>query len=212
VGTNLGEIPRGNPGGRDVLFDVTGKTGVVTGVTVQFTLSPEHTYATDLSVALIAPDNTTAQIFRMVPLASADLGGPYTFQDSATGHLSVAALALSGEVQVPSGSYRAENNGTQILLNTVFAGKAPNGTWKLRFIDDNIFDTGTVSQASLTLTLSPTTASPGKTSIEPQPNGHMTLNLTAAAPNANYDLQRSTDLQNWTLLQSKTTNASGANK
>jgi hypothetical protein len=98
------------------------------------------------------------------------------------------------------------DDGVAVSLNLSFAGISPNGTWKLKFVDAAKLDIGSVSQASLTVT----TSSPGKAVINLDNNGHMEVVLGEADSKANYDLQRSTDLQIWTLLQSKTTNAIGA--
>jgi subtilisin-like proprotein convertase family protein len=205
VGTNLGAIPDNNPTGREILFNVTGAAGVVKTVSTQFTFNPAHAYMSDLRVQLIAPNGTSAWIYQPSEVRANDLLGPYTIVDSGTASLQTAATGVAGNATLASGTYRAANGATLVSLNLSFGGTSPNGTWKLRFVDSAVDDAGTVSQASLTLT----TAGPGKTTILRETNGHMTLSLTAADSNANYDLMRSTDLLNWTLLQSKTTNASG---
>ncbi|MGL5019078.1 MAG: cadherin-like beta sandwich domain-containing protein, partial [Luteolibacter sp.] len=210
IGTNLGQIPNETPTGRDIYFEVAGGTNLVTGVSVRFTLNPAHSFASDLSVRLIAPDGTTAQVFRLDIDAddNSDLGGPYLFEDSAATFLSVAAAAV-GDSLVPAGSYRAENVGTQVVLNTVFGGKFPDGTWKLRFIDAYFDDTGTVSDARLNLTTGSPPDAQLKISIVRQSDGSRLLILSGALPNASYHLQRSNNLTAWPNLTTVTTSSAG---
>jgi subtilisin-like proprotein convertase family protein len=211
VGTNLGAIPDGSETGRDVEFNVTGRTGNVTAVTVQFTLNPIHTYVGDLIIRLIAPDDTVASIFRMgnVPPANgADLGGPYTISDNGLTTLSGTAINL-GSVLLPSGAYRAEDGGVLVALNTVFGGKDPNGIWRLRFVDTEGDDSGSVSQASLNLTTSSAPAIQPRASIVYQANTNRQITLTNGVPNSTYVMQRSTNLSAWTNLGTVTTNAAG---
>jgi len=199
--------PDDNPGGRDIVFNVTGTSGLVKTVSTRFTVA--HPFLRDLHIQLIAPNGKSAWIFRRTttnPLLNCDTLGPWIITDAAATTMEAAAALLAFNSTLASGSCQAVDDDTAVSLNLTFGGTNPNGTWRLRRVDARPDDIGTVSLASLTLT----TASPGKIALQPEPNGHMTLIIAAADPTANYDLMRSTDLQNWTLLQSKITNASGA--
>lgn len=206
AGTNPGAIPDNNPTGRDILFNVTGTPGVVKTVSTQFTFNPAHTYLSDLRIQLISPSGTVAWIYESSETRSNNVAGPYTIADTGAASLHMASNGLANTDTLASITYQAANGATLLSLNLVFGGTDPNGTWRLRFTDLGADDTGSVSQASLTLT----TGAPGKAVLTTLANGHTVLSLTEADPSANYDLQRSADLQTWSLLQSKTTNASGA--
>ncbi len=70
---------------RDVTFTVAGKVGKPTDVGVRMSFDPEHTYAGDLTVTLIAPDGRRALIFGGLDDFDdgSDLVGPYLFDDHA---------------------------------------------------------------------------------------------------------------------------------
>src|SRR5690606_27493018 len=65
-GTGVGAIPDGGPGcgvngaPLDVTFNVTGLTGPVESVELDFTIS--HTWMGDVTATLIAPDGTTSLV------------------------------------------------------------------------------------------------------------------------------------------------------
>ena len=202
-GTGTGALP--DQGSRDILFNVTGVTGVIKDITVEFTFSPAHSYASDVTVVLISPGNQSHTVFVSPGDESSNLAGPYVFNDSSSSTLATAAATVGGTVDVPAGTYRTQNGSTLTALRTSFGGSGPNGQWILRFSDSATGDFGTISSARLTFV----TASNGKFAIARQAGSQMLLSLTQADPNAHYDLLRSTNLQTWTVLQSLTTNSAG---
>jgi subtilisin-like proprotein convertase family protein len=139
-------------------------SGVVSNVAVSFTSgSPSHTFRGDIEAVLKAPGGTPAfTLFSRTGATSttsfgsnADLTGPYTFTDSATGQNWWDVPTTP----TPPGSYRTIMPGPSTTtpavtsINAAFAsvGNA-NGTWTLSFRDGAQTDTGTISAASLTLT------------------------------------------------------------
>jgi hypothetical protein len=171
VPASLGAIPDGTAlsplpsygAARDVLFNVSGMSGTVQGVSVDFTSGgPAHTFRGDLEVTLIGPGGapshllfsrtgaTTATSFG----SGSDLSGPYTFTDTAAG---THWWAVASTPTTP-GSYRtvgpgpSASNPAFTSLNTTFAGILPNGQWTLRFRDGAQGDTGSISAANLTVT------------------------------------------------------------
>jgi hypothetical protein len=148
-----------------VTFTVTGKTGVVSDVTLDWTLSPAQGNAHELSVELIAPDNTLCDVFRAHVVDDTDIAGPYVFNDAYSTLLSnVVASTPSGSAA--AGNYRPEYSNTARSFRTTFGSKAPNGTWKLRFTDfvNNAF-TASVSAANLSIRTVP--APPSITTVQP---------------------------------------------
>jgi uncharacterized delta-60 repeat protein len=203
AGGPLGPIPDFNPAGRDIFFSIAGLNGVVQGVTVSFTLSPAPR-ASDLTVQLISPNGIVHPVFSMAPTNSR-LGGGYTFSDAAFTRLSTTIPQLGG--LLPAGTYLAETIQGPNSLWSSFGGIVPNGTWTLRFVDNVLNSVGTVSAASLSID----TAAPGNTNIPPFiPGNPVTICLDNADANTNYVLERSTDLTNWTILQTTPTSNSGS--
>ena len=176
TGTNTGAIVDGTGTAvcgtpRDVQFNVTGFPGPVGSTSVSFTMSPQHGYAGDLRVTLLAPDGTSHLLFARIGTNPADavgdnanFDGTYVFNDVATGDLWAAAASSNGTgFDIPPGSYRAQaagpfatdNPGPAFTsMNAVFVNVPTanvNGTWTLRFEDCAASDTGTVSAAALTL-------------------------------------------------------------
>lgn len=180
-GTNTGPILDGGGGTtpqctaapRDINFAVSGMSGSLASVSLDFTMNPQHTYVGDLQVSLIAPDATTFVIFSRVGQNAAtgdfgdssDLNGTYSFADIASNNFWTAANTANGTTgpagDILTGSYRTQLSGQHpndtpgpafTTLNTAFSGIAtPNGNWTLRFLDCAAADTGTVSAANLTL-------------------------------------------------------------
>ena len=190
--TSLGAIPDG-PGSEcgeltgpplDVTFTVAGKTGRPAAVGVRMVFGPEHTYASDVVAALIAPDGRRTTIFgelddpdvEGVPDDNHDLVGPYLFSDAAPTFPSMEeASILSDDVDdddVPPGHYRAFSKGND-QITSAFAGLGnANGTWTLRFRDICANDTGSVSAAALFLTtdgVAPADSNPPDTDITTSP-------------------------------------------
>jgi len=174
AGTNTGAIADGLSGTppqcgapRNINFAVSSFNNPIAAVSLNFTLT--HTYIGDLQVSLIAPGGTTVSVFSRVGANSAgdfgdnaNLGGTYTFADSATQNIwTVAASNNTNAFVIPAGSYRTQAPGpfptdspgpAFTSLNATFAAVPANGSWTLRFLDCAAVDTGTVSAANLILT------------------------------------------------------------
>ena len=175
-GTNTGAITDGAGSAtcgtpRNVQFNVTGFPGVVGSTSVSFTMSPQHDFAGDLRVTLLAPDGTSHLLFSRIGTNptdafgdNANFDGTYVFNDVATGDLWASAASSNGAgFDIPPGSYRTQAAGpfatdtpgpaftsmSAVFVN-VPAGSV-NGTWTLQFEDCAAGDTGTVSAAALTL-------------------------------------------------------------
>jgi subtilisin-like proprotein convertase family protein len=169
----------GNPGGanKDVTFTVSGLTGTVLSVEVNF--NARHTWVNDLDVSLRAPTGTPNLLLfgrtgststndcgtvLTPPFGSNDLvsTNTYTFADSASANwwttaASATLIPTSSNRTVVSGGAGVTNPPATTSLNTTFGGMtaaAANGTWTLRFTDRGIGDTGAVTAANLTITMS----------------------------------------------------------
>lgn len=172
TGTDVGAIPNdpgtlcGGTGAkpRDVHFDVSGITGPIRDVSVEFTLNPAHSWIGDLDVLLIAPGGAEHRLFGGVGSTtpnscgdSSDLGGPISFSDDAPAQPTLWGAAASASGAVPSGAYRASTNGggpsggQPTSITATFASLRGNGLWTLRFTDRSPTDTGSVSSAALSI-------------------------------------------------------------
>jgi subtilisin-like proprotein convertase family protein len=181
-GGSLGSIPDGTGDGStcpdasslDVTFTASGfdAGAPISSVGVDFTLGTPHPHVGDLRVELIAPGGAASRvIFSRTGATSAadpgddsDLAGPYSFNDtgSATPGWWGAAAATNASTAVPTGTYPAStpggsaSGGQSVLITPSFSGVSnPNGTWTLRFSDCAVNNTGAVSAASLSVTVSP---------------------------------------------------------
>jgi subtilisin-like proprotein convertase family protein len=134
-------------------------------------MAPQHDYAGDLRVTLLAPDGTSHLLFARIGTNptdavgdNANFDGTYVFNDVATGDLWTAAASSNGTgFDIPPGSYRTQAAGPFATdspgpaftnMNAVFVNvpaASVNGTWTLRFEDCAAADTGTVTAAALTL-------------------------------------------------------------
>jgi hypothetical protein len=168
----------GNPGGapRDVTFTVTGLTGTVSSVEVNF--NGRHTWINDLDVSLRAPTGTPNLLLfgRTGSTSTNDCGtgftpafgshdlattNTYTFADSASANwwttaASAVIIPTSSNRTVVSGGPGVTNPPATTSLNTTFGGMtagAANGIWTLRFTDRGIGDTGAVTAANLTVNM-----------------------------------------------------------
>lgn len=204
---SLGAIPDGPAacnafgGNRDVTFTVSGMTAPLTGVSVNLTLAPAHTWAGDVDVRLRAPGGAPEHvIFARTGAATAtaagdssDVAGPYDFIDSAPAAptwWAAAAAEATGAAPVPPGSYRSSTagevagGGANTVITTTFAGLTTpqiNGVWTLRFRDHCSADTGSVSAATLTLA----TALPQQNHVDFDGNGRtdfVTVRNTGGGP------------------------------
>lgn len=175
AGTGVGAIPDAPASGTFgaplvVSFNVTGVTGNVTDVSVDITLT--HTWIGDLEAILTSPGGTRSLVlFSRVGATtdgaggdSSNLGGTYTFTDTATGTniwTVATAAACTTDCVVAPGTYRTTaaggvqtNPAPVTSLNTTFGGLTPaqaNGTWTLTFRDRGAADVGSVTAANLTL-------------------------------------------------------------
>lgn len=172
---SLGAIPDGTsitppaPGApRDVTFNVSGLNATAP-IDVSVMLTGSHPYLGELEAVLIAPGGAPEQtIFSRTGATTApgfgddsDLGGPYTFSDTAAnapGWWSAAASAAGGSA-VASGTYRpsepggAGASGANTAITPAFASVSnPNGTWTLRVRDVAALNTGSITAASLSIT------------------------------------------------------------
>ncbi len=173
TGTGVGPIPDTTTTGTFgtplvVNFAVSGVSGNVTDVSVDMTMT--HTWIGDLDVVLASPGGTRSLvIFSRVGTTTAtgngnltNLGGTYSFSDSATANIWTASTSTNTDLVVPAGAYRTTGAGGAgqtnpapfTSLNTTFGGLTPaqaNGTWTLTFRDRGAADVGTVTAANLTV-------------------------------------------------------------
>jgi F5/8 type C domain len=152
-GANLGVVVSGTP--REVTFAVSGKTGVVSDVTLEWTFNPAQGQAHEAYVELFAPDNTLCDVFRSHVVDDTDIAGPYVFNDAHTALISNAVVSTAGG-SVAAGNYRPEYQNVARSFRTTFGGKNPNGVWKLRVQD--ILSSGfapTISSANLSIRTAP---------------------------------------------------------
>jgi subtilisin-like proprotein convertase family protein len=152
---------------KDVTFTVSGLTGSVTSVSVNF--NAFHSFLQDLEVTLIAPGGspslllfsatgTTSTVVNSCAGSANDLSSSntYTFADTATANWWTTAatnpVPTSNNRTVVTGIGGTTNPPATTSLNTAFASATANGTWTLRFRDRGAGDTGTVTAANLTVT------------------------------------------------------------
>ncbi|MCC6989607.1 MAG: hypothetical protein IT181_11450, partial [Acidobacteria bacterium] len=151
---------------RDVTFTVTGFPGRVAHVRIEDKVT--HPFLADLGAELVAPDGTTHILFSKIGWVlsggsvldgdDSALAGTYGFTDSATNSWWTAAATAGPSQVVAVGDYRtsvagdAAGAGSVTVMDVVFAGMNPNGTWTLRVADYLSGDVGSVSAAALTLT------------------------------------------------------------
>jgi subtilisin-like proprotein convertase family protein len=131
-------------GSIDIPITVT-DTGAVTDVNVSVRVN--HTYDSDLTMTLIAPDNTSVALVlnrgssgdNFGTGANDCTGTPTVFDDT-------AATAISAGTAPFAGSFKPESPLSG--LN----GKSVAGTWKLHVADTAALDTGTVGCVTLQIT------------------------------------------------------------
>jgi subtilisin-like proprotein convertase family protein len=127
-----------------------------TNITVCLTFNPEHTYASDLDVQLIAPNGQILQLFSAAGGAN-DLNGQYCFAISGAVLLSAAGVT-SGNIN--TGTYDWSGNYNNIN------GTLLNGLWRLQIRDNYSGDGGTLTGWTLSLTgLVPTASTAAYTVI-----------------------------------------------
>ncbi|MEP6819334.1 MAG: proprotein convertase P-domain-containing protein, partial [bacterium] len=104
----------------------------------------DHTFDGDVSISLIAPDNTTVPLVTNRGAGGDNFGsgnndcsGTHTVFDDA------AATAIAAGAPPYAGSFKPESP------LSVMNGKPVNGTWKVRFNDNANVDTGTIGCVQL---------------------------------------------------------------
>jgi subtilisin-like proprotein convertase family protein len=113
-----------------------------TNITVCLTFNPEHTYADDLDVQLIAPNGQILQLFSAAG-GSNDLNGQYCFAIS--GAVLLSAAGVTGG-NINTGTYDWSGNYNNIN------GTLLNGLWRLQIRDVVTGDGGTLTGWTLSLT------------------------------------------------------------
>lgn len=177
-GTGTPTCGNAGSGNRDVTFTVTGISGTVSSVSVDF--NARHTWVNDLDVSLRAPSGSPNLLLfgRTGSTSTSDCGtgitpamgsndlvstNTYTFSDTAsavnwwTTAGSATLIPTSTNRTVVTGGPGVTNPPATTSLNTTFGGMtaaAANGTWVLRFTDRGVGDTGAVNAANLTINTS----------------------------------------------------------
>ncbi|MCU0239246.1 MAG: carboxypeptidase regulatory-like domain-containing protein [Pyrinomonadaceae bacterium] len=153
-------IPDNNATGVCVNFTASGMVASVQSVSVNLGLN--HSWIGDLTAIIKSPSNTRSlKLFEKVDDGADDsiVIGNFNFTDSASANFWTSAINSTSSLV--AGNYRTVDlNGTSTSLNTTFSGLTPaqaNGTWQLCVADENVFDTGDITSATLNVeTLSPT--------------------------------------------------------
>lgn len=129
----------------DIPISVTGLPTLINTTSFgleQICIDLNHTYVSDLTVSLIAPDATIIELFSSVGGGGDDMQVTCLRAD-------VANSISSGSVPF-NGTYKPM--GQMGLVNN---GQSPNGTWYLRIYDSYGADEGVLNTWSLTFGLSP---------------------------------------------------------
>ena len=127
---------------------VSGVSQRITNLSVSLRLT--HTFDSDLTVKLIAPDNTTVILSAHRGSSGDNYGSACTPDTSRTTFDDSVANSIAIGTAPFVGSFRPE----QPLA--AFNGKSANGTWKLRIEDDANLDTGTLLCWALNISQGPT--------------------------------------------------------
>ena len=164
------DIPDNDSAGVDILIEATNFVGNIESVTLEIEM--EHTYVSDLTATLTAPNGIARLVvFSKVGLdpdsdsffgndGISDLNGTYAFNDQATTDLWVEEGLISDSEVIPPGTYRTSTSGNPdnffggctTRLNGAFGGLTPqqaNGIWTLNIKDEAGFDTGQVLNVGL---------------------------------------------------------------
>ncbi len=104
-------------------------TGVITDLNVKLNIS--HTYISNLTVSLIAPDDTEVRLFRRVGFNGDE------FDDTILDN--EALTPISSELSPFAGTYKPQGDLSELY------GKSLTGTWKLQVTDSTDGDTGTLN-------------------------------------------------------------------
>jgi Ca2+-binding RTX toxin-like protein len=151
-------------------LNVSGLSGNITDVNVLVNIS--HTWNSDLRVFLLNPLGTQVELFSEVGIAGQGFLNTLLDDESST-----SITSGSGTF---TGTFRPQGN-----LAT-FDGTAPNGSWKLKIIDDAEGDTGTLN--SWAVNVNETTLPPPPQVFEVDTlNGIEQANLTGGNGNNKLD-------------------------
>jgi subtilisin-like proprotein convertase family protein len=149
---------------------------LITGNVVVTLEGMTHTWIGDLTATLIAPDNTSHDLFFRVGRIttgagdSSEFNGDYIFRDAVTDTLGNgndlwAEAGLGGDLyQLRGGEYRttAANSAAFTSLDSTFAGLNTQGTWTLLMTDQAGNDVGSVGGWTLSMSAIP---EPGSTFV-----------------------------------------------
>lgn len=173
-GTGTGAVPDGGPGcgapaatSLDIAFAVSG-VPAFDDISVDMTFFPDHNWMGDLSATLIGPDATEVSLFGNVGTSntsscgeSSNMGGTYTFSDTSTGDLWVAAdfpfsiVAPGSYFPTAPGNPAVAGPAPYASMTAPFTGTSADGTWILRLTDSGEGDTTGVTAATLTFNTDP---------------------------------------------------------
>ncbi len=173
IGVNQGPIPDGAGTGaasygapRDIRFDVAGTVGTVREVQIAF--SAAHDFVGDLKVTLISPQGIEHLLFERTGATTSDSAGSpanlvgtstYLYSD-AQDNANWWVAAGNADADIPDVTARTVTAGpvdapppAATSLNDRFRYRPANGTWILRFEDGRQGDTGSVTGATLILSM-----------------------------------------------------------
>lgn len=166
-----------------VTFDIViGTSGTVSGVSVRFDLT--HTQVGDLQITLTnaVGDVTRDLVYRLGgDTYNRNYSGEYSFSDANTGGTysgdfwAAAAAAAGTNSAVTPGAYLASTiMGTQVFLDTEFAGSEALGTWTLTVHDLRSSNIGTLNNWHLELE---TGSAPPPPPAVPEPSTYILFGL-----------------------------------
>lgn len=156
-------IPDNVPAGTTSVIAVSGDTSSITAVEITLT-DLRHTWVGDLVATVTSPGGTTFTLFSRIGATtvggvgdSSNLGGNYSFSDSAAGDIwAEAAAGATGYVML-SGAYRTTDalSSTATSMNAAFAGEDSNGNWTLTIADNAGADLGDLGSWELNIVPTP---------------------------------------------------------
>lgn len=162
-------IPDNNPAGATATLTVPGSI-VIGDVNLNLT-NITHTFIGDLVVQLIAPDGTNITMINRIPNGTGN-----NFNSNFTNTIlddEAVNLIQSQTGFVTNASFKPANP------LSGFDGKAGNGTWTLKIIDQAAIDVGTITSWSLTITSTTFTCTPF---TPPAPSGNRLENISTRGP------------------------------
>lgn len=112
-------------------IEVSTANGEITDV--NFSVSFRHTYISDVEIEVVSPKGTTVKLFDK-SCGGTDASLVLTYDDLG-GELNCGTT--TNQLVIPAGALAA------------FNGENPQGTWKLKFRDTGVGDTGTIDAASI---------------------------------------------------------------